>query len=109
MKQIAPFICMIAVLIVIAVVIISMFHYRLRKRLLESGPVDEHTIQFLNRLPGASGEALKWGLILFFGGLGLVVLEFIPYNAEKSSLPFGLEIMFLSAGFLLYYFIMKRK
>ncbi|MHA4806908.1 hypothetical protein ACX0G9_02310 [Flavitalea flava] len=109
MKQIAPFIVMIALLIIMAVVIISLFHYRLRKRILDAGPLDELSIRLLNQLPGSASEALKWGLIFFFGGLGLVVLAFIPSNAEDSPLPYGLEAIFLSVGFLLYYLIIKRK
>jgi uncharacterized protein YneF (UPF0154 family) len=109
MKQLAPFLVMIVVLIILAVLISGYFHYRLRKRILDAGPLDDEAIRLLRQVPGVASEALKWGLLLFFGGIGLIVLAFIPYNFEGSPLPYGLEAVFLSVGFLLYYGISWRR
>ena len=109
MKQLAPFLVMIVMLIVLAVLISGYFHYRLRKRILDASLLDDAAIRLLRQLPGAASEALKWGLLLLFGGIGLIVLAFIPYNAEESPLPYGVEAVFLSAGFLLYYGISWRR
>ena len=45
---------------------------------------------------------------VFAGGLGLVVLNFIRYD-YGSSLPYGLEAMFIAAGFLVYYALMRKQ
>jgi hypothetical protein len=53
-------------------------------------------------------SSLKWGLIIFFAGLSLVIMEFIP--AERDSpLPYGLFALSVSLGFLIYYFLLKKE
>jgi hypothetical protein len=101
------FVAVIAIVIVIAVVIISWYNYRLKKRIIDSGPIDNDALNFLKKLTDTGAEQLKWGCVLFMGGLGLVVAQYIPYSSD-SPLPFGLEIMFIAAGFLAYYFIVRR-
>lgn len=109
MKKEIIFLTPIAFFIVIAVVIIALFNYRLKKSIIESGPIDENTLKFLLSLSGVGSEVLKWGLILFFGGIGLVLIEMLPYEADQSSLPYGVEAIFISLGFLVYYFVIKRQ
>ena len=99
---------MIIIVIVIAVVIISWYNYRLKKRIIDAGPIDNDAIKFLKRLTDTGSEQLKWGCILFMSGFGLVVLQFLPYD-DESSLPYGLEIMFIAAGFLIYYLIIRKR
>ena len=102
------FITMIIIVIVIAVVIISWYNYRLKKRIIDAGPIDNDAIKFLKRLTDTGSEQLKWGCILFMSGFGLVTLQFLPYD-DESSLPYGLEIMFIAAGFLIYYLIIRKR
>jgi hypothetical protein len=106
-QHIAPFIAIIILFIVIAVVIINWFNYRLKKRIIDSGPIDADAISFLKRLSDMGLEQLKWGAVLFSGGLGLVILNYLPYDSD-SPLPYGLEIMFIAAGFLAYYFFVRK-
>lgn len=108
MKHIFPFIVIIIFIVAIAIVIISSFNYRLKKRIIESGPIDDNSLKFLGRLSGTESEALKWGLILLSGGIGMVMMEFIPYSFN-SPLPYGIEAVFLAAGFLAYYFIVRKE
>lgn len=107
MQHLAPFIVMIVLLIIIAVIIITILNHNLKKRLIELGLTNP---EVLNALTGSKSkfEALKWGLILFFGGLGLVVIEFLPYPSTGSSLPYGVEAVFLAAGFLIYYLLIRN-
>lgn len=73
------------------------------------GPVTEN-IGKENRYP-----SLKWGLIALMGGLGLIIIEMIRsvrpemINVYDAFLPLGIELVFISAGFLLYFFIANRK
>ena len=107
-KGIAVFMVVGTVVITIAVVIISWYNYRLKKRIIDSGPIDNDAINFLKKLVDSGGEQLKWGCVLFMGGLGLVVSHYLPYEVD-SSLPYGIELMFIAAGFLIYYFFITLK
>jgi len=108
MKQLAPFIVMIALLIIIAVIIIALLKYRLKMRMIESSHIDDRLFDSITG-SDAKLDALKWGLILFFGGFGLIVIEFLPFDSTESSLPYGVEIVFLAAGFLSYYLLLLNK
>jgi fucose 4-O-acetylase-like acetyltransferase len=109
LELILPYIMTTVIFTIVTVILISLFNFILRKRIIKQGPIDAKALEFLKNLSGIGSEALKWGLILFFGGFGLVVLEFIPYQVDRSTLPYGLEAMFLAAGFLVYYLIMRKE
>lgn len=107
-QHIAFFAAVVMVVGIIAFIIIQSFNYRLKKRIIDSGPVDEDAVKFVSKLSNPNSEQLKWGCIIFAAGLGLVVNHFIPME-ENSGLGYGIEAMFVAAGFLAYYFIMQRK
>jgi hypothetical protein len=107
-QQNGAFIAVIILFIIIAVVIVSWYNYRLKKRIVDSGPIDEDAVNFLRKLTDIGTEQLKWGCVLFSGGLGLVVIQFLPYYND-SPILWGLELMFVAAGFLLYYFIIRKQ
>jgi hypothetical protein len=109
MKNIAPFLVLIAILAIIGVVLVNWFNYQLKKRLLDSRPADENTLQLIRDLWRPGNEALKWGLLLLSGGLGLILLNFIHMDIENSALGFGIEAVFLAAGFLTYYLLIKKR
>lgn len=82
--------------------------YRLKKQLIDKGYIDKEA-QFLLKKHGAADSrlaSLKWGLVIFFGGLSLVIMEFIPV-AHDSPLPYGLFSLSVAIGFLMYYAISK--
>ncbi|WP_034762381.1 DUF6249 domain-containing protein [Chryseobacterium gregarium] len=108
MKQLAPFIVMIAILIAVCVVIVVLTNYDLKKKILNKENIDDKMFIILNNLTDLGSEMLKWGIILLFGGTGLIVLEFIPYN-ENSPLPYGVMTIFVSLGFLSYYFLIRNR
>lgn len=83
-------------------------NYRLKKRMIELSLFNEDLITSLTG-PGSKYEALKWGLILFFGGLGLIIIEFIPYESGNSPLPYGVEAICIAAGLLIYYSLINHK
>ena len=69
-------------------------------------PVNEES----NKYP-----SLKWGLVALMGGLGLILIEvlrqinpeFVDYR--DAVLPLGILLVFISLGFLIYFFIMNAK
>lgn len=99
---------MIAILIAISVVIIVLTNYNLKNKILNKENIDDKMFVILNNMTGFGSEMLKWGIILLFGGIGLIFLEFLPYN-ENSPLPYGVMTVFVSLGFLTYYFSMKNQ
>src|ERR1700733_5901947 len=99
----------------IVIVIISILNHRIKMRMIKDGHVDENSIKILSQEnAGFKLDTLKWGIILLFGGIGLIILEYIPYGydfhpgSHGSPLPFGIEIVSLAVGFLVYYFIAKN-
>jgi peptidoglycan/LPS O-acetylase OafA/YrhL len=94
--------------LIIAWVIISWYNYRLKNRIIEAGTIDEEALGFIKKMSGFNGDALKWGCVIFAAGLGLVVINYVPFE-YGAPLPYGLEAMFIAAGFLVYYTIMQRK
>ena len=66
--------------------------------------------------------SLKWGLVAFFAGIGFIIINSMSpslYNEdnyrhfmENSMLPFGIELVSISLGFIVYFLIvtfMKKK
>lgn len=109
MKQLLPFFVVILFLVLVAVFVLALLKYRLKKRIIESGHLDEISLKVLAQLASSEDEALKWGLVLLTSGLGLIVLEFIPFPASGSPLPYGLEMVFTASGFLLYHVLIKNR
>jgi hypothetical protein len=102
------FLVPIVLVIYTAIVIIASFDYRLKKQLLNSNRTDLDISKILAKKAANGTELLKWGLISLFGGIGLVVLAYIPYS-NSSPLPYGIEAIFLSIGFLSYYFLVRKQ
>jgi hypothetical protein len=89
-----------------------MTDYILKKKMIDKGFVNEDTQAiFKQQVPGSVDtkySSLKWGLIAFFGGLSLMIMEYVPVSPE-SPLPYGLFAVFVSLGFLIYYFVVKKE
>ncbi|WEA00549.1 hypothetical protein [Mucilaginibacter sp. SJ] len=109
MKNIAPFIVLIAALAIIGIVLANWFSYRLKKQLLDTHPADESLLGLIRDLWKPGREALKWGLLLLSGGIGLIIDNFVPFDNDNSALGFGIEAVFLAGGFLTYYLFINKK
>jgi hypothetical protein len=109
MDQHIAFFLVVAVLVITtAVVIINWYNFRLKKRIIDSGPIDRDATDFLQKLTDSGSEPLKWGSVLFMAGLGLVINHYLSYE-QDSVLPYGIELMFVAAGFIIYYFVATYK
>ena len=59
--------------------------------------------------------SLKWGLVAFMSGLGFILIEVLRVinpdliNYRDAVLPIGILLVFVSLGFLIYFFIMNGK
>jgi hypothetical protein len=83
--------------------------YILKKKMIEKGFVNDDT-QAIFKQHGSANRfgSLKWGLLAFFGGLSLIIMEYMDVRPD-STLPYGILAVALSFGFLLYYFLMKKE
>ena len=99
--------------------ILKMFtNFLLKRKIIKTGHIGKAEI--LDEIPVAESEnrypSLKWGLVALFAGLGLLVNDLFffrdPHAMETgfyAMVPFGLELMFIAGGFLLYFFIVRKK
>lgn len=86
-----------------------MTDYILKKKMIDKGFVNEDTQAIFKSQQATDNKhsSLKWGLIILAGGMALVLLEFIDVRRD-SPLPFGLLAVFISVGFLSYYFLVQK-
>lgn len=85
-----------------------MTDYILKKKMIDKGFVNDDTQSIFKQHTSENKyAALKWGLIIFFAGLSLILMEYIPARGD-SPLPYGLFAVSVSLGFLIYYFLVKR-
>jgi len=91
----------------IVLIIKTLTEYFLRKKMVEKGLVGDDAGQLLRKQAENKYAALKWGLIILFGGLGLMIIEVIPYDTS-SPLPYGVLATSLSLGFLIYFGLVQK-
>lgn len=97
-----------AMLAATVVIIMVILNHRIKVKMISAGLVNETSTKLLSSgLNDFRFNTLKWGLILLFGGIGLILLQYIPYP-DNSTLPFGIEAVCLALGFLTYYFMMRN-
>jgi hypothetical protein len=84
--------------------------YILKKKMIEKGFVNDDTQAiFKNHSPADNRfGSLKWGLLTFFGGVALILMEYLNVYSD-SPLPYGILAVSLSAGFLIYYFLVRKE
>ena len=87
-------------------IIKSISEYKLLNKLIENSQKeielsDFNLPKYLSRI-----SSLKWGIIIFLGGLGLVLIHYLDIDSD-SPLPYGIESIFIAVGFILYFLIEK--
>lgn len=84
--------------------------YMLKKRMIDKGYVNEDTqaIFKTHDTPDGRYGSLKWGLLTLTFGIALILMDYLEVRAD-SPLPYGLVAVALSAGFLIYYFLVKKE
>ena len=98
--------------------------YLLKRMIIKTGHFDNAGIleqkvssattenQEVNRYP-----SLKWGLVAFFGGIGFIFIDQLSPSTnnmgnysnfmDRSLLPFGIELVSISLGFIIYFLIVN--
>ena len=82
---------------------------RTRRQMIQAGTPPEQAQAILTppRRDPALYSALKWGLVIGAAGLALVVIQFLPYQADEP-IVYGLILLFTGAGLLTYYTAARR-
>lgn len=107
LELIFPYIMTTVIFIIVTVNIFRWFNFILQKRILESGPLDEYAIKFLQTGSPDRKESVKWAVLLVFGGAGLIGLQYQSF-AYDSPVPYGIEAIALGIGFFVYFLISKK-
>jgi hypothetical protein len=107
-----PLVGILGITLAVVVVIMAILNHRIKMRMIKDGHVDENSIKILSQEnAGFKLDTLKWGIILLFGGIGLIILEQVKrgdFDYYNSPLPFGIETVCVAVGFLVYYFIARN-
>lgn len=95
--------------VMLAIVVIS--NFLLKKRLIQSGQLDKESQKLISsNFLSFKFDTLKWGLVLLFAGIGLVIIDFLPYEKIRNfHLPMGIELISVSLGFIIYFLYTKDK
>ena len=90
----------------------------LKNRLIKAGQYEKVGILESTQIPQETNKypSLKWGLVALMAGLGFILIEvlkqvnpdLIDYRHD-TVLPIGILLVFVSLGFLIYFFIMNGK
>lgn len=76
--------------------------------MIEKGYVNDETqAVFRNTNVPNRYASLKWGLIALFGGLSLILIDYLDLRPGSPS-PYGIVAIALSAAFLIYFYLVKR-
>ena len=96
----------------------SFTDFLLKRKIIKAGHIEHAGIlepvkmtQEENRFP-----TLKWGLVALMSGIGLIIIELLSWGGTfrwvknfDSAMPLGIELVFIAAGFLIYFFIVNTK
>ena len=68
--------------------------YILKKKMIDKGYVNEDTQAIFKRNTDESPySSLKWGLIVFFAGLSLILMEYTGYDEERDLDVFVMKLV----------------
>ena len=95
--------------------------FLLKRKIIKAGHFDNAGIldqKIATGIPENQGPnkypSLKWGLVAFFAGIGFIIIDQISpsynnwesmHNFMDSFLPFGIELVAISFGFIVYFLI----
>ncbi|MEP5612887.1 MAG: DUF6249 domain-containing protein [Cyclobacteriaceae bacterium] len=107
MDELIPIVAIVAVFGTGILFVSTLTNYALKKRLIEKDMVNEETANMFKSMTSKQ-NALKWGLIVLFAGIGLIIIDFMRLDGD-DPMPYGIEAVCVSLGFLLYYYIVKNE
>ena len=107
MEELIPIVAIISVFGSVILFVTILTNYSLKKKLIDKNLVNEGTANLFKSVTSKQ-NALKWGLIILFGGVGLIIIDGMGLDGD-DAMPYGIEAVCVSVGFLIYYFMVKDK
>lgn len=107
MEDLIPMIAIISVFGSVILFVSILTNYSLKKKLIDKDMVNPETANLFKKQDNKQ-SALKWGLIVLFGGLGLIIIDSMGLDGDEA-MPYGIEAVCISVGFLIYYAMMKKE
>jgi len=107
MEDLIPIIAIISVFGSTILFVTVLTNYSLKKKLIDKNMVNEDTANLFKKETGKQ-SALKWGLIVLFGGIGLIIIDAMGLDGDEA-MPYGIEAVCISLGFLTYYAIARKE
>jgi len=101
-----PIIIVPAIFFSIAYVLKVFSDNALRKKMIESGQLDEN-IKFLYQHDAQVPSALKWGMALIAVGAAVLVGQLVPYNIHEE-VTISAMFIFPGVALIVYYFVAKN-
>lgn len=107
MDDLIPIVAIISVFGSVILFVATLTNYSLKKKLIEKDMVNSETANLFSKKDSRQ-SALKWGLIVLFGGLGLIIIDAMGLDSD-DAMPYGIEAVSIAIGFLIYYAMMKKE
>lgn len=81
----------------------------LKRKIVDKGLTGDEAQKILQaRAEDSKFGGLKWGLLTLAAGIGLIIINYVPYDGS-TPFPYGVLAICISLGFLAYYQMMKDK
>ena len=107
MKELVPIIAIISVFGSTILFVSVLTNYFLKRKLIDKGMVNDDAANLFKRVTNKQ-NSLKWGLIILFAGIGLIIIDALGLDGDEA-MPYGVEAVCISIGFLLYYVIARKE
>jgi uncharacterized oligopeptide transporter (OPT) family protein len=107
MNDLIPIIAIISVFGSTILFVTVLTNYSLKRKLIDKDMVGPETANLFKSVSNKQ-NALKWGLIILFAGIGLIIIDSMNLDGDEA-MPYGIEAVCVSIGFLIYYAIMKKE
>lgn len=97
----------IAFFFAVAIIVKFISDNKIRRQLIDKGIVDEN-IKYLYTYEVQPLSSIKWGVVLIGIGLALLIGQIFHYEISEE-VTIGLMFLFAGIGFVIYYFMAKKK
>lgn len=106
MDELIPIIAIISVFGSVILFVSIITNYSLKRKLIDKNMVNEEATSLFKNETGKQ-NSLKWGLIILFAGIGLIIIDSMNLDGE-DAMAWGVEAVSIAVGFLIYYFVAKK-
>lgn len=107
MDSLIPIIAIISVFGSTILFVSLLTNYSLKKKLIDKDMVGPETANLFKSVSNKQ-STLKWGLIILFAGIGLIIIDSMGLDSD-DAMPYGVEAVCISLGFLIYYSIVRKE